>query len=188
MKRSHVQHAETIRRLLTEGWSGARIVRELGIAKSTVSYHAGRLGRIRTPKPKYDYAKIQQDIDNGLTVRQIKAKHGCCSATYSNAVKREALVPRPTKAKMDLDQLAASLNGGRARSYDRKLMRRFLVQHYGAWACTECGLINWRGKPITLEVDHLDGNPRNNGIENLRLLCPNCHSVTDTWRGRNIGK
>ncbi|KPC64874.1 HNH endonuclease signature motif containing protein [Streptomyces chattanoogensis] len=43
----------------------------------------------------------------------------------------------------------------------------------------------WLGEPLPLEVDHVDGDWRNNRIENLRLLCPNCHSTTDSYRGRN---
>ncbi len=46
----------------------------------------------------------------------------------------------------------------------------------------------WHGRPIPLEVDHIDGDWRNNRVENLRLLCPNCHSVTDTYRGRGKGR
>lgn len=42
----------------------------------------------------------------------------------------------------------------------------------------------WRGRPLPLEVDHIDGNWRNNRIENLELLYPNCHSTTDSYRGR----
>lgn len=52
--------------------------------------------------------------------------------------------------------------------------------------CECCGLNTWLDKPITLELEHIDGNNRNNVIENLKLLCPNCHSMTSTWRGRNI--
>jgi 5-methylcytosine-specific restriction endonuclease McrA len=51
--------------------------------------------------------------------------------------------------------------------------------------CASCGIeAVWLGEPLPLEVDHIDGDWRNNRIENLRLLCPNCHSMTDSYRGR----
>jgi hypothetical protein len=53
--------------------------------------------------------------------------------------------------------------------------------------CYECGLSDtWNGKPITLEIDHINGNSLDHRVENLRLLCPNCHSQTSYFRGRNI--
>ena len=52
--------------------------------------------------------------------------------------------------------------------------------------CEICGIFEWLGRTIVLELDHIDGDNRNNIRTNLRLLCPNCHSQTDTWRGRNI--
>lgn len=51
--------------------------------------------------------------------------------------------------------------------------------------CNKCGIDSWNGNPITLELEHKDGNHNNNERENLESLCPNCHSQTDTWRGRN---
>lgn len=54
--------------------------------------------------------------------------------------------------------------------------------------CYTCGLTEWRGKPITLELEHIDGNSSNNKEENLELICPNCHSQTDTYKGKNKGK
>lgn len=47
-----------------------------------------------------------------------------------------------------------------------------------------CGLVEWHGKPLVLELEHVDGNKKNNSLDNLKLLCPNCHSQTDTWRNR----
>jgi len=51
--------------------------------------------------------------------------------------------------------------------------------------CNKCGLENWMDVPLSLEVDHIDGDHSNNNRENLEGLCPNCHSITPTWRGRN---
>lgn len=63
--------------------------------------------------------------------------------------------------------------------------KRKRVLHEQQGKCNCCGLSEWRGIPISLEVDHKDGFRTNNARENLEALCPNCHSITDTWRGRN---
>jgi Zn finger protein HypA/HybF involved in hydrogenase expression len=54
------------------------------------------------------------------------------------------------------------------------------------WKCECCGITEWQSKPITLELDHINGKNRDHRLENLRLLCPNCHSQTSNFRGRNI--
>jgi hypothetical protein len=52
--------------------------------------------------------------------------------------------------------------------------------------CFCCNINEWNGKKLSLHLDHIDGNSDNNFLENLRLLCPNCHSQTETFSGRNV--
>ena len=54
--------------------------------------------------------------------------------------------------------------------------------------CEVCELTEWLGNPIPLELDHIDGNKHNNNLSNLRILCPNCHALTPTYRTKNIGR
>ena len=69
-------------------------------------------------------------------------------------------------------------------SFDRLKKRVSLEQND---KCNRCGISEWLGEKITLELEHKDGNHFNNERDNLECLCPNCHSLTPTWRGRNKG-
>ncbi|MCM2392223.1 HNH endonuclease signature motif containing protein [Streptomyces albipurpureus] len=72
-----------------------------------------------------------------------------------------------------------------ARRIPSKRLKRALTARGIPQRCALCGTGPlWRGRPLPLEVDHIDGNWRNNRMENLRILCPNCHSATDNYRGR----
>ena len=62
--------------------------------------------------------------------------------------------------------------------------KKALVQERGH-RCEDCRLEKWKDQPIPLELEHSDGDNRNNVKENLKLLCCNCHALTPTWRGRN---
>ena len=67
-----------------------------------------------------------------------------------------------------------------------QLRKRVLIEQEGKCNC--CGISEWMGKPLTLELEHKDGNHFNNQRGNLEMICPNCHSQTETWRGRNKAK
>jgi len=62
-------------------------------------------------------------------------------------------------------------------------IRHYLIRKIGK--CQGCGIENWRGQPLAFECDHIDGDGSNNILSNARLLCPNCHSQTPTFRARN---
>ena len=66
----------------------------------------------------------------------------------------------------------------------RRILREGILQN----KCSICGIEEWMGRPIVCELDHVNGNRHDHRLENLRLLCPNCHSQTDTYCGRNKGR
>ncbi|HWP44897.1 MAG TPA: HNH endonuclease signature motif containing protein [Blastocatellia bacterium] len=70
---------------------------------------------------------------------------------------------------------------------DTRLLKRYLLEERGH-RCQVCGITEWMGRPAPIELDHKDGDPLNNEIENLRLICPNCHAQTHPYKGRNRGR
>jgi predicted RNA-binding Zn-ribbon protein involved in translation (DUF1610 family) len=67
-------------------------------------------------------------------------------------------------------------------TYDRSTLRnRIIKEEILQYKCSECGIIDWNGNPLSLQLDHINGVPNDNRMENLRFLCPNCHSQTKTW-------
>lgn len=66
-----------------------------------------------------------------------------------------------------------------------KLKQRLLKEHLKEYKCEKCGNYEWLGLPIPLELHHINGDNRDNRLENLQLLCPNCHAQTDNYRGLN---
>lgn len=69
----------------------------------------------------------------------------------------------------------------------QKVMRGYVRRHnLLEYKCVKCGCDgNWQDGQISLEIDHIDGDNKNNQLSNLRYLCPNCHALTDTYRGKN---
>lgn len=67
-----------------------------------------------------------------------------------------------------------------------KVRKTILDNKLLPYKCQDCDVVDtWQGNPLTLHLDHINGNNRDNRLENLRFLCPNCHSQTDTFCGRN---
>ena len=80
------------------------------------------------------------------------------------------------------------LSGNYPSLQSYKLKRRLLKEGIIKYQCDVCLITDWNGKDISLELDHIDGNSSNHNLNNLRLLCPNCHSQTDTFRSKNKSK
>jgi hypothetical protein len=87
--------------------------------------------------------------------------------------------PRLTSARRPEDILVKQDGGRRTRTV---VLRRALRAMGVPEECADCGIgPEWLGRPMTLEVDHINGDWSDDRLENLRLLCPNCHAVTSTW-------
>lgn len=67
-----------------------------------------------------------------------------------------------------------------------KLRDRLFREGYKEKVCECCGNTEWMGTPIALELHHVNGDNSDNRLENIQILCPNCHAMTDNYRGRNI--
>jgi hypothetical protein len=84
--------------------------------------------------------------------------------------------------------LSEILVAGRVISSTEKLKERLVGEGILDWRCAVCCLETWRSKRLVLQLDHINGDRRDNRIGNLRFLCPNCHSQTDTFAGKNMGR
>lgn len=70
--------------------------------------------------------------------------------------------------------------------HNRNCLRRFIIKNkLLPYKCAICGALEWNGKTLSLELDHINGINNDNRLENLRFLCPNCHSQTTTYGSRN---
>jgi 5-methylcytosine-specific restriction endonuclease McrA len=167
--------------LLRDGKSQAEIRRTLGVSKSTVAYHCRR---VREPDPRfhrrYDWNAIQAYYDDGHTVNDCVAHFGFSKCSWHDAKNRGAILTRPNA--MPIERL---LVPGRDRGH---LKRRLIKARLLIEECHECGLTDWRGRALALELHHVNGDGQDNHLENLVLLCPNCHSQTDTWGGKNSSR
>ena len=88
--------------------------------------------------------------------------------------------------RMSLEDAMKTIFISNFQGYPASAKKYVRMYHLMDEKCSDCGLRQvWNNKPITLELEHVDGNSHNNDLSNLKWLCPNCHSQTPTFRGRN---
>jgi hypothetical protein len=173
---------EEVRRLHELGLSRIEIARTLGVSKGTVGFHVRRLGLPIDPRfgRRFDWVKIRKAYEEGASVRECMARFGFSSHAWNLAARRGLINPRPTAMPIE-DLLVVGRRTNRSHLKGR-LLKEGLKQNI----CEECGLMDWRGMPLNMALHHVNGEGTDNRLENLVLLCPNCHAQTANYGGRGV--
>jgi Zn finger protein HypA/HybF involved in hydrogenase expression len=165
-----------------EGHGFVECARKFGFTKSAwnraIERHALNITARDDRRRKYDWAEVQAHCDAGASFKQCKVMFGFCNAAWFKAVQRGALAPR--NVKKSVSEVLASRSSRWCKK--AKLIREGVLES----RCSECGIHDWRNKPLVIQIDHVNGNKDDWRLENLRMLCPNCHSQTETFSGRNL--
>ncbi|HKU67960.1 MAG TPA: HNH endonuclease signature motif containing protein [Candidatus Baltobacteraceae bacterium] len=131
----------------------------------------------RDRRRRYDWAEVQEYYDAGHTYRECKAHFGFCAEAWGKAVRRGELRARARSLPIPVLLLTTKSRA----AVRRRLLNEGLLRN----ECSICGLNEWLGNPIVMHIDHINGVNDDHRLENLRMLCPNCHSQTPTYGGRN---
>lgn len=187
------------------GWSYGQICKELGLNKSLVAYYAKRntleehsrkeaekeksqkeyekivCENVKTATSMNDLCKImgkRATNNNYLHFQRIIEKHNVDTSHFSS------LPVQKKKIKILNDDEYFVLNENTLKS-GNNVKERILKNKIKERKCECCGRTHWNGDLIPLQLHHINGNRFDNRLENLQLLCPNCHAQTDNYAGKN---
>ncbi len=166
-----------IQRFYDAGNGFARCRERFGFSGSAWA-KAIRRGEITVrARRRYDWAEIQRYYDEGHSYAECRARFGFAPAAWTKAVLRGELNARARRWTLERVLL---------QSRSRTTVKRYLLEAGILLnCCDECGISEWRGHPLSIQLDHRNGNRYDHRLENLRMLCPNCHSQTETFGTKN---
>lgn len=140
---------------------------ELLKKSSTISEVLFKLG-YTVKGNSWGYSQIKRRMtDLNLDYSIFKGKSAITNTTKLNTVEKEDILKENCR-------------------HQRTVLRRYIIKNnLIPYKCAICGCVEWQGKTLSLELDHINGINNDNRLENLRFLCPNCHSQTSTYGSRN---
>jgi 5-methylcytosine-specific restriction endonuclease McrA len=141
----------------------------------------GLVTTISDPKyhRRYNWVAVQAFYDAGNTWANCRAHFGFSGRTLQRARKRGTLHSRSVKKPLEILLLSKNRS-----AIKRRLLKEGILKN----ECCRCGISEWQGKPLSIQIDHINGVNDDYRLENLRMLCANCHSLTPTHGRRNVGK
>ena len=138
-----------------------------------------------TKNPKFCSSSCAASINNIGRARNKKPRGNCTNCgnklTGSGAKYCSIICQQEYQYKDKINKWLNGIINFPGRSSIKKYLKSIKL------GCWECGITTWNDKDIVLELEHIDGNSDNNLKDNLSLLCPNCHSQTDTYKAKNVG-
>ena len=140
---------------------------ELLKKSSTISEVLFKLG-YTVKGNSWGYSQVKRRMDDlNLDYSIFKGKSAVIKTNKLNNVKKEDILKENCR-------------------HQRTVLRRYVIKNnLIPYKCAICGCTEWQGKTLSLELDHINGVNNDNRLENLRFLCPNCHSQTSTYGSRN---
>lgn len=208
--------SDSVRRALPEAQSRKQLLELLGVALARANYK--RLARIaeeeglelpdlKSPGNRQrrasrldDAASFIRAAEESRSLAEMAVRLGC-SPNSLNSLRKAA-----ERHGVALPDGRATRSGNHVATILSERASRILVQGSRRVAgttlkhicfglglltreCSSCGIgEEWNEKPLVLQIDHVNGDPTDNRIENLQILCPNCHTQTDTFAGRKLSK
>lgn len=144
--------------------------------------------------------KLKMLVANNFSISEILRKLGLAETSFYARNKLKSLIKEYNidtnhfdshkKSKENLgktkDSLENQVKSGWINVTNNRNKKALIKLGVFENVCAICGINDWLGKPLSLHLDHIDGDRKNNHLSNLRLICPNCHSQTDTYCGKNV--
>jgi Zn finger protein HypA/HybF involved in hydrogenase expression len=144
-------------------------------------------------KYNYDLERVKAAVANNITIKGVMIELGIpVRGGNHRTIRRKIKEYNISTSHFDPYRSASKTEYVPAEFYlksDKKipshrLLSKLVKEGYKEYKCEICGITNWNGERITLQLHHIDGNDANNTIENLQVVCPNCHSQTHNFKGK----